>query len=377
MPIQRRSRPTPSIIGGWEGGTLRWWAASVVAALSLGAIACGGATPGTGDAASAWSVAAQPRLDVGDREDGDSVVFTGVQDARLLPNGLLAVADGGTSTIRFFDAQGTLVHRVGRRGRGPGEFTSGMQFMDFAGDSVAVWDPGQSRWTIVSSRGGATRQVAERTPSPVWVHAGVDIRSALPAPPEWVIARITSLGLGADAPRLAHLDATGMLWVRNERVPGEWRAYVDSGAAVGTVTLPKGERVLHFAPDAIVSLLLDSLGLERVLVRALTKGAHAPPVLDQLAVAPVDSGARSTLMAAMRQAVTAHEMHFAVHGGYTAARDSLQLTMPEGAELRLIEVTNRGWRGVGYFKANGYSCGMIIGLAAPAGWSEGEVRCGW
>ena len=112
-------------------------------------------------------------------------------------------------------------------------------------------------------------------------------------------------------------------------------------------------------------------------MRGLTRGPHVEPALTPTAVTPVDSAARNLLMVAMRRSVMAQEMNYAERMSYTSAADSLKLEMPPGTALRIIESTNRGWRGVGYFTANGYSCGMIIGLAAPAGWSEGEVRCGW
>lgn len=352
--------------------------------IAVAAIACSGSSSETGgvaDAAAQWRLDPTPRLDVGDREDGDTVVFGVVLDARLLPNGLLAVADGGAFTVRFFDSTGVLVRSVGRRGRGPAEFNGNMQLMDGAGDSIAVWDAGQARWSIVSSTDGGTRQLITPLPVPVWVHAGIEIHSALAAPPVWVPTRLASLAASVTASqaglRLAHVDETGVLWVRSEPVSGEWRAYVDTSAAVGGITLLKGERLLHITRDAVVALASDSLGLERVVVHALTRGAHVEPALTPTAVAPVDSASRNLLMVAMRRTVMAQEMNYAERSSYTSAADSLKLEMPPGTALRIMESTNRGWRGVGYFVANGYSCGMIVGLATPAGWTEGEVRCGW
>lgn len=349
--------------------------------LAVAAIACTGSGRETGaadvDAAGAWRLDPTPSLDVGDREDGDTAVFGVVLDARLLPGGLLAVADGGAFAVRFIDAEGRFVRSVGRRGRGPAEFNGQIQLMDAPGDSVAVWDPGQARWTLVSSTNGGTRQLIAPLPVPVWVHAGIEIHSALAAPPAWVPTRLASLAASQAGLRLAHLDETGVLWVRSEPVSGEWRAYVDTSATVGGITLPAGERLLHVTRDAVVALASDSLGLERVLVHALSRGAHVEPALTPTAVTPVDSAARNLLMVAMRRAVMAQEMNYAERSSYTSAADSLNLEMPPGTALRIIESTNRGWRGVGYFTTNGYSCGMIVGLATPAGWTEGEVRCGW
>jgi len=333
-----------------------------------------GGQAGTGEA---WILASTARIDVGDRDESDSVVFGSVLDARVLPSGLLAVADGGAFAVRFFDGEGRLVRSVGRRGRGPAEFNGGMQFMDAAGDSIAVWDAGQSRWTLVSSESGGTRQLTTPLPVPVWLHAGMEIRSALPAPPAWVPARLGTLSAADPALRLAHLDETGVLWVRTEPTSGEWRAYTDTTASVGALHLPAGERLLHISRDAVVSLAADSVGLERVVVRTLTRGPHASPSLVPTATVTVDRGARDRLMAAMRGAVIAQEMHFAEHEGYTAVADSLTVEMPEGTALRITEVNRTGWRGIGYVVATGFSCGMVIGRATPAGWTEAEVRCGW
>jgi hypothetical protein len=327
--------------------------------------------------AGGWHIEQVPRLDVGDREDGDSMVFGGVLDARLLPNGTLAVADGGAFAVHFFDARGQKLRTVGRRGRGPAEFTGGMQFMDAAGDSLAVWDPGQTRWTFLSSTDGGARQLIEPIPTPVWVHAGVEIHSAVAQPPEWMLARLASLVAAGTDVRLARLDATGVLWVRGEPSVTEWRAYVDTTASVGAITLPADERLLHITRDAVVALRSDSLGLERVVVHALSRGAHRAPALTPTAIADDDVVMRDQLRAAMRGAVMAQEMNWMKNESYTAAVDSLTLEMPQGTRLRIIEATKRGWRGVGYYTATGYSCGMIIGLTIPAGWTEGEVRCGW
>ncbi len=345
--------------------------------------ACGdGAQDGTrqGAAASAttataeWVVDATPRLVVGDREDGDSAVFGRISDARLLPSGVLAVADAGAFSVKFFGADGALLNRVGRRGKGPDEFTGAMSLMDAPGDSVAVWDAGQSRWTFLATAGSG-RQLAAALPLPVWMRAGIEVHSALPAPSAWVLAQLDSLGAASDAPQVAQLDVTGLLWVREATQPHRWLAYAGVGAPVGAVALPVGFSALHFAAEGIVAVEHDTLGFERVVVLGLRRGPHPPPAREPVATPAADAALRDSLAAVLRKTVMAQEMYWMTAQGYASSVDSLTLDMPSGIRVKVLEANKRGWRGLGWHRASGTTCGMIVGMAPPAGWSEGEVVC--
>jgi hypothetical protein len=64
-------------------------------------------------------------------------------DATRLSDGTVAVANSGTSEIRFFDADGRFVQTVGRAGEGPGEFREnhGLRALGhWAGDTLYAWD---------------------------------------------------------------------------------------------------------------------------------------------------------------------------------------------------------------------------------------------
>ena len=62
---------------------------------------------------------------------------------------------------------------------------------------------------------------------------------------------------------------------------------------------------------------------------------------------------------------------------YTARTDSLTLAVPPTARFKILEATKRGWRGVAWYPESGYTCLMVVGLAVPAGFGEGEVGCGF
>lgn len=322
-----------------------------------------------------WALAPTPVLAVGDTEDSDSAVFSRITDVRLLPSGALAVADGGASAVLLFDAQGAQTAKLGRRGRGPGEFAGQISLARRSDDAVAVWDPSQRRWSEVRVGRADIAVLPDSLGDVAWVHAGVVVLGEGHIP-EWAPALLRTLADSLPGMRLAFLDETALLWVNVDASRQSWRAY-DGATPVGALTLPEGFRPTQFSGNRVAGIQADSIGLERVLVYRFERPAGIAPVRGAAATSPADSGQRATLTAAMRNAVVAQEVHYAMHARYTMRADSLQLEMPVGATLRLIEADARSWRGVGVMMATGYSCGLYIGIAPPRGWSEGAPRCAW
>ena len=105
-----------------------------------------------------WRLAPQPVLQIGST-DGDSVYeFLRIMGVTRLRDGRIAVANQGTNTIRFFDAQGKYLSAFGRSGEGPGEFLQILNFRVFAGDSFAVADV--NRVNYYSAQGEYARTIA-------------------------------------------------------------------------------------------------------------------------------------------------------------------------------------------------------------------------
>lgn len=324
-----------------------------------------------------WPVDAEPRFAVGDTAGGDAMVFAKISDARLTIHGLVVVADGGANAILAFDSAGTRVGSVGRRGQGPGEFIGGLTLAEGPGDSVAVWDSGLMRWSLVDARDGAARTVAEGLPVPSWVHAGLLIHSELPLPPAWLPGALKGISAANPDARFARLDDEGVLWVSRDAGLRHWEAYIDSAPPIAAVTIPDGMSVLQFVADGIVGIAADSIGLERVVIHTLHRLPHAEVDFTPAVTDSTDREARAALLATMRNWVVAQEVHYAVNAGYTMSMDSLNLAMPEGTKSKVLEASQRGWRGVAWFPATGFSCAMTIGMTLPAGWGEGEPACGW
>lgn len=336
---------------------------------------CEGSVRGDG-AVEEWPIDPTPILSVGDTPDADTIVLGSVSDARWLANGSLAVADAGSFAVLHFDATGRPGARVGRKGRGPGEFADAMTLMEMPGDSTAAWDPSQRRWTMIDSRTGGTRNASDSLRASTMLHAGLMVLSDLADPPAWVPRLLSGLSVTSAEVRMAHLDERALLWVSQDTALREWLVYADSAAPLASVSLPQDVRVLHFQRGAVVGVAADSTGLERIVVLRIRMGDL--PTIDRTpAVRPVHTeDERIGLRALMRGVVTAQEMHYMKANGYTMHADSLNLDEP-GTRFRIVSANNRGWRGVAWFTATGFTCGMFVGQAVPGGWGEGEPRCGW
>jgi hypothetical protein len=80
------------------------------------------------------------------RLDGGPTPFYRVVDARLLPDGAIAVADAGNARVAIYSPAGEMLRSLGREGDGPGEFRS-LSHLFLFGDTIAVYDQVALRFT--------------------------------------------------------------------------------------------------------------------------------------------------------------------------------------------------------------------------------------
>ena len=104
-----------------------------------------------------WSLSPEPILSIG-QQDGDAAyLFHGVLRALQLSDGRIAVANQGSSEIRFFDAEGRFLSGVGGEGDGPGEFRLMSLVWRLPGDTIVVSD--SRGLTVLDPRGGYVRTI--------------------------------------------------------------------------------------------------------------------------------------------------------------------------------------------------------------------------
>jgi hypothetical protein len=91
--------------------------------------------------------------------------FTRVTGALRLANGRIAVANGASQEIRFYDATGKYIRAVGGQGGGPGEFRGLGPIWLLRGDSIFAFDIMQQRLSVFSPEGEFVRSSQlERVP---------------------------------------------------------------------------------------------------------------------------------------------------------------------------------------------------------------------
>jgi hypothetical protein len=137
--------------------------------------------------------------------------LSGIYSARRLPDGTILVANSSAWEIEVFDSTGHYVRSVGRKGSGPGEFLNALSIVGAPGDSIAVFDSGNARWTIWDSslKLGRTIGMADATfPHPVWLYKGAVVTQAsIGGTPAWVLATLDTLR--ARGWRLQHRGVAG------------------------------------------------------------------------------------------------------------------------------------------------------------------------
>jgi hypothetical protein len=85
-----------------------------------------------------WTVAEEPVLVIGEEDGDDPFLFARIRGTVALPQNGVAVADGLSNEIRYFDGAGYHLHSSGGEGSGPGEFTRIRRAFSYSGDSIAA-----------------------------------------------------------------------------------------------------------------------------------------------------------------------------------------------------------------------------------------------
>ena len=87
-----------------------------------------------------WIIDSAPVLDIGGDDSDPHYDLFRVGAATRLSDGRVAVMNGGTSEVRYYDSTGTWLRSSGREGQGPGEFESMTGLYRLPGDTLLVFD---------------------------------------------------------------------------------------------------------------------------------------------------------------------------------------------------------------------------------------------
>jgi hypothetical protein len=114
-----------------------------------------GAEPETGRT---WRLDPLPIIDIGGSNAPPNEALHRVAGAVRLSDGLIVVADAGSSSLRVFDANGSFTALIGGPGEGPGEFRSMHHFARLPGDSLLIYDLQLGRVTLFDDNGRPSRE---------------------------------------------------------------------------------------------------------------------------------------------------------------------------------------------------------------------------
>ncbi|NIO33140.1 MAG: hypothetical protein GTN75_15290 [Gemmatimonadetes bacterium] len=106
-----------------------------------------------------WQVDAEPTLSIGSVDGSPDHLLYQVIGAVRLPGGRIVIANEGSLELLFYDEDGNLLHRVGGRGGGPGEFQSLEWLSRHGPDSVLAVDVWNQRVSYFDADGNFGRSV--------------------------------------------------------------------------------------------------------------------------------------------------------------------------------------------------------------------------
>lgn len=93
--------------------------------------------------------------------DGDArYEFAQIRSVLPLPDGTIAVANGGSFEVRFYSQYGEYLHAIGGRGEGPGEFAALGSLHQLGADTLLAGDARLRRLSIIAP-GGAVIDVLD------------------------------------------------------------------------------------------------------------------------------------------------------------------------------------------------------------------------
>lgn len=105
-----------------------------------------------------WTIDSVPSVAFG-ADEGDTVsMLQRVAGAMLRSDGTYAVADGGSSQVKYFDAAGRYLRAAGRSGQGPGEYEYIAWLLACGGDSAFVSDIGNNQVSVLDPSGRLVRR---------------------------------------------------------------------------------------------------------------------------------------------------------------------------------------------------------------------------
>lgn len=321
-------------------------------------------------------------VDFGGAVDDPAAELLHVGGVVRTSTGQFAVANGKPSEFRLYDATGTFLRVLARRGGGPGEYGFGITPRPWTGDSVVGFGQGNDRWMLFSLRNGFVRDWVQSDAMPRpgisrLLHGSAMIRLSVVGS-----AGCPAAAIARHAPRSATQlqeaisDQGGRLWL-HPFGSRDWTVYEPNGSIAARYRLPAGFLVKQFDADRVIGVYQDDDGFPHVTMfrtglpvrRAAAQGdcSTLPSPVDNVRVAQIKT--------AMRNGMTLNEAFFAKHKRYPAKSDDYPSAMiPSGTELVVQSAGAEHYAYTITDKATGWRCLVHVGKTDPE--LDGVLLCG-
>jgi hypothetical protein len=304
-----------------------------------------------------------------------------VSAARRLPDGRIVVALGDPLEMRVYDRTGKILNRIGRRGGGPGEFRAPLSIPHADNDSITTYTDGHNRLAVFAPDGKLIHEREQRVnPTPPLL-----LRRALLHAPNGIAngcARSVIMALPLVTPANLYEvfpDRSGHFWVHALHDP-TWRVYSQAGPLLGTITLPRGARVLDSGTGYMLVHLRDADDLEQVVEFRVDvpAGPARPPCAarrDAFPLVSSDNGRAAELKQVIKDVMVANEVAFSNTSYYPRTADSLQLKPAGGIVVGVIEGGRGGYANVVLDTRTTLACVIQVGSGSFR-WPEAVTFCG-
>lgn len=372
-----------------------------VLCVSLFVVACASSEPATDVTAPPelrLMTLSEPTLEIGLIDGDEHYLFASIESVVRLPDGRVAVSDGGSSRVSFYDSDGRFAGSFGREGEGPGEFRSLSRMYVHGTDSLRVLDRRTRRVSSFDAHGEYGGQVDGYDLSQdstfsldAWLYGRFWIDGALMAAER---VRVKAALDGLPQPRLSpgyrtvRVARDGTLFIREPGTDPEgssvWTAIDTTGVAVAVVHMParfepmdiyEGELLGRWTGESGVHFARAYELQETVQTRPMPAWLTGAESIVTLEVLPDPDELLRLMTASIKQMATRQEIHYSSNMTYTTRLDSLEFEQPEGLEVDFVIANARGWAAVFTHPGMDRVCALGYGFVVPPGWVPGMVIC--
>jgi hypothetical protein len=320
-----------------------------------------------------WKVATHPQWSIIASAKGGVPSASGVSDAALLGNDLVAIAYSMPREVRVYRRSGALVRRTAIDGGAQAKSVT-IELVA-SGDSVGAHDPATSSTQWYGKTGapmGVMQKGDQWSQSRRLIFVNRTMSRVEDAPAIACVRQLASHYPDTTV-RVALQDGS-LFW--SAPLAGHVFAIASAdGRRIAQSELPVGFTPLRVTETGILGVSAsDSLdrieffSLARPLQRPAPHEACASPVPP---VAPTAAATRSALFRALMAAERVKDRA----GHYVSTDDSLGLAASPVADVRVLATSRRGWVGTALAKGSSYACVAGIGDATPPGWVDGILYC--